>query len=74
MRCSMALDKNGLKSALQSIFEDLSNKSAATVAQQMADAIDTYVKTAEVVPGIPVSGTCPQGPVTGQTSGPGSLI
>lgn len=67
------LNKTALKTALQEIFEDLSQKTAADVAEQMADAIDAYVKTAEVVPGIPVTGTCPAGPVTGQTSGPGSI-
>jgi hypothetical protein len=69
----MALDKATLKTSLQTIFEDLSNKSAADVAQQMADAIDAYVKTGIVPAGIPVTGTCPAGPVTGTTSGPGSI-
>lgn len=43
----MALDKAGLKSALQTIFEDLTNgKTAEDAATQMADAVDAYVKTA----------------------------
>ena len=43
----MALDKTGLKHALQTIFEDLSNgKTAEQAASQAADAIDSYVKTA----------------------------
>jgi hypothetical protein len=49
----MALDKAGLKSALQSAFEDMAEQKpegeTSTVAQAatvMADAIDAYVKTA----------------------------
>lgn len=43
----MALDKAVLKSALQTTFEDLSEgKTAAQAAEEMADAIDAYVKTA----------------------------
>lgn len=69
----MALDKATLTSALKTIFEDLSDKSAADVAQQMADAIDAYVKTGTVPAGIPIAGTSPAGAVTGATSGPGSI-
>jgi hypothetical protein len=43
----MALDKNGLKQALKAIFEANGND-AESVATAMADAIDTYVKGAEV--------------------------
>lgn len=43
----MALDKAGLQAALLSIFEDLSaGKTADMAAEEMADAIDDYVKTA----------------------------
>jgi hypothetical protein len=43
----MALDKAGLASALKDIFEDLdNNRTSAQRAQSIADAIDTYVKTA----------------------------
>lgn len=43
----MALDKAGLKSALQATFEDLSQgKTAEQAATEMSDAIDAYVKTA----------------------------
>ena len=44
----MALDKAGLVSALTTIFEDLTGKSAAQKASELANAIDTYVKTGEV--------------------------
>ena len=43
----MALDKNGLKTALKMIFEANGND-AESVATAMANAIDTYVKGAEV--------------------------
>ena len=43
----MALDKNGLKTALKAIFEANGND-AESVATAMADAIETYVKTATV--------------------------
>lgn len=43
----MALDKNGLKTALKAIFE-ASGNDAESVATAMADAIETYVKTATV--------------------------
>lgn len=43
----MALDKNGLETALKAIFEADGND-AESVATAMADAIDTYVKTATV--------------------------
>jgi hypothetical protein len=50
----MALDKAGLKSAFQATFEDLTNgKTAEDAATQMADAIDTYVKTALATVNIP---------------------
>ena len=70
----MALNKENLQTSLQTIFDDLSDKSAADVAQQMADAIDAYVKTGTVQAGIPITGTSPTGPITGATSGTGSII
>ncbi len=50
----MALDKAGLKAALQTAFEDLNSaKTASDAAQDMADAIDIYVKTAIATVTIP---------------------
>jgi hypothetical protein len=50
----MALDKAGLKSAFKATFEDLTNgKTAEDAATQLADAIDTYVKTALATVSIP---------------------
>lgn len=43
----MALDKSALKASLKSIMESSGND-AESVATALADAIDTYVKGAEV--------------------------
>ncbi len=69
----MALDTPGLASALKNIFENLNGQTAQDAADAMADAIETYVKTGEVSAGIPITGTSPSGPVTGSTSGTGSI-
>lgn len=43
----MALDKTGLKAAIQAIFEDISAaKPAEESATELANAIDVFVKTA----------------------------
>lgn len=46
----MALDKNGLKTALKAIFSAQRDPETAaeTAADELADAIDTYVRGAEV--------------------------
>ena len=46
----MALDKNGLKTALKAIFSAQRDPETAaeTAADELANAIDTYVKGAEV--------------------------
>lgn len=46
----MALDKNGLKTALKAIFSAQRDPETAaeTAADELANAIDTYVKTATV--------------------------
>lgn len=43
------------------------------LANELANAIDTYIKTAQVNPGIPVSTTGTPTAQTGATTGPGSL-
>lgn len=64
----MALDKAGLQSAFQSIFEDLgTGKTAAQAATELSDAIDVYVKTAIATVTIP-SGTV----ITAVTGGGGA--
>lgn len=51
----MALDKSGLKSALQGIFENISGNglSASDAATQISNAIDAYVKTALATVNVP---------------------
>lgn len=50
----MALDKAGLATALTDIFEDLDNgRTSAQRAEAIADAIDTYVKTALATVNVP---------------------
>lgn len=43
------------------------------LANELADAIDTYIKTAQVNPGIPVATTGSPTAQTGATTGPGTL-
>lgn len=71
----MALDKAGLEATLTTIFEDLSGKSAATKAGEIADAIDVYVKTATVstnVNVVSVSGVTVGAGVSGPGAGTGT--
>lgn len=51
----MALDKSGLKSVLQNIFENITGEgySAEEAATHISDAIDVYVKTALATVNIP---------------------
>ncbi len=69
----MPLNKAGLEQELKAIFEAEGND-AASVAADMATAIDNYVKTATVTttvaPGILVQVVPATG--TGATTGPGS--
>lgn len=53
----MAMVKTTLQTALETIFKK--QNSAEEAAAQLADAIDAYIRTADVV------GTCPSGPVEG---------
>lgn len=79
----MALDKQQLASQLKSIFDSVSpegnNETDPSVlreqiANDMADAIDTFVKGAEVTveAGIPVSTTGTAAAQTGQTTESGN--
>lgn len=65
----MALNKATLKAAIQSCFEDVrEDKTPADAAQQLADAIDAYVRSATVsttVTGVDGTGS----PVTGTGTG-----
>lgn len=69
----MALQKAALSSQFLKIFNDFRSKTEkddAGLADALASAIDSYIRSAQVAPGIPV--TTPAGP--GATSGPGTLM
>jgi hypothetical protein len=68
----MALNKSGLISALTGIFEDLDpSKTAADKAGEIANAIDTFVKSGTVTTSVTV--TSVSGVTTGAgVSGPGT--
>ena len=59
----MSLNKAQLKAALQAVFEDLdADKTAGQVAQEIADAIDAFVRTGRVtttanIQSVPYAGT-----------------
>ena len=65
----MALNKTQLAADLQAVFAagQGGTKSQAQVAQAIADAIDTYVRSATIT--TTVTGTCSTGPVAGTGSG-----
>ena len=65
----MALDKASLAAELESIFAagQGGGKTQAQVAQAIADAIDTFVRSGTVT--TTVTGTCSTGPVTGGGTG-----
>ena len=65
----MALNKAGLTAALTVVFEDLSAKTAAQAASDLADAVDTYVRTAAVVTGVTGVATPSGDAVTGTGTG-----
>jgi imidazolonepropionase-like amidohydrolase len=68
----MSLNKIALKNALQAAFEDIrSDKTAADAAQQLADAIDDYVKTGSVtfVAGTPIATSAGPGTITAPMTG-----
>jgi hypothetical protein len=65
----MALDKAGLKAAFLAAMNDKrANKTSDEMAQQLADAIDTFVKTGTVNV-TSVSGVTPGGGVSGPGTG-----
>lgn len=53
----MPLNKAGLKSALESAFTATDGRTPAQAAQIIADAIDSYVKTATVSVNVSTTGT-----------------
>lgn len=66
----MALDKAGLKSAIKTMIEGGSESNPDAVADELATAIDAFVRTGTVTvaAGIPVTTAVS----SGSTSGPGT--
>lgn len=72
----MALNKNRLKSDIKGILDDMLTREQNTndeFATRLADALDVYVKSAQVNAGIPVATTGTATAQTGSTTGPGQL-
>jgi hypothetical protein len=70
------LNKVALKVEIESLMTDMRNRTEnadGEYAERLADAIDTYVKGAQVDPGIPVSTTGTATAQSGATTGPGTL-
>ena len=67
----MALDKNGLKTALKAIFSVQRDPETAaeTAADELANAIETYVKGAEVTVTALTGEVAVQGTATAQANG-----
>lgn len=73
----MALVPQNLATQLYGFFQEMRNVTEAddmTMAQKFADIIDSYIKTAQVAPGIPVSTAGSPTAQTGATTGPGTLM
>ena len=67
----LSVGKEAFKSAMKSFVSSGSeeNEANSEIIDKLADAIEAFIKSAQVDPGIPV--TTPVGP--GSTSGPGKL-
>ena len=73
----MALVKSTLQAQLLQVFTEMRNEkeiSDAKLAEKLASAIDTYIRSAQVAPGIPVATAGSPTAQTGATTGPGSLM
>lgn len=73
----MALDKSGLAQAILSLLTDMRKETEindSKFANRLADAIDTFVKTGKVQPGIAVTTTGSATAQTGQTTGIGTIM
>ncbi|MDR1199062.1 MAG: hypothetical protein LBK94_08660 [Prevotellaceae bacterium] len=75
----MALNRETLKTAIQAAFAAQVNKTdsqanaISDLADKIATAIDTFIKSAQVNPGIPVSTTGSAAAQTGATTSTGTL-
>ena len=73
----MALVKATLQAQLLQVFTEMRNEkeiSDAKLAEKLASAIDTYIRSAQVAQGIPVATAGSPTAQTGATTGPGSLM
>lgn len=73
----MALVKATLQAQLLQVFTEMRNEkeiSDVKLAEKLASAIDTYIRSAQVAPGIPVATAGSPTAQTGATTGPGSLM
>ncbi len=74
----MALVKATLQAQLLQVFTEMRKEkekiSDAKLAEKLASAIDTYIRSAQVAPGIPVATAGSPTAQTGATTGPGSLM
>jgi len=72
----MALDKAGLATAIESIMTDMRTKhenADGEYASRLADAIDAFVRTGQVVPGIAVVVGAPPDVQMGETTSYGTI-
>lgn len=73
----MALVPQNLATQLYGFFQKMRNVTEIddmAMAQEFANIIDGYIKTAQVAPGIPVATAGSPTAQTGATTGPGTLI
>lgn len=73
----MALQKDVLESSILNLLTQMRQETEiddSKFAKGLADAIDAFVKTGEVQPGIPVSTTGSAAAQSGATTGPGKIL
>lgn len=73
----MPLNKTALAQSILKLMTDARKETEiddSKFANGLADAIDAFVKTGEVQPGIPVSTTGSAAAQTGATTGPGKIL
>jgi hypothetical protein len=73
----MALQKDVLESSILNLLTQMRQETEiddSKFAKGLADAIDAFVKTGEVQPGIPVSTTGSATAQSGATTGPGKIL
>lgn len=68
------MDKPTFIATLTAIFSDISGKTPAVKAGEIADAVEAFVSSYKVQIGIPVSTTGSPTAQTGATTGQGTLV